>query len=631
MKGLSFLSSNKYYFIFAFIAVLGAVVMLPNYFQANLQPLQSSSEPWMSLDPSWNVGLNYMKIKNFTWGSDCAFTYGPLGYLSTRVGWGENRFSFLVFDIFIFLNFFCVFFFSLCKTTSKIVTGVLILLVLLIVPVWIGTAYAIILLCFLVFWISLSLENPKPVYYLFQISIFTILFFLKFNTGLIALPLFVVGLLCTYYYSRKKIIILYFIAPFVIILCASVPFNVDLISYTKSGFEMVAGYNDIMFLENQIPNSLVYLIVVALGLFVILFSNIFSQKRKQRVLIFTVLFIFGTTIFVLYKQGFVRADKGHIKDFFIYILLLILCNTYIYTQFKFRLFKIIFLIIIFVPVYFLVGTQSYELASRLKPSESTYLKNFSEFDSNIGLYDFKKYIQIPKLIKSKIGQNSIDIFPWNLQSLLENNLNYLPRPAFQSYSAYTPFLENLNFNHFNSKNAPKFVIYDFTTIDGRYPLFDESKVNLCLILNYNVVEQFEYDNRKLLLLKKKSDFKSIQFKKIKEYAMMIGTPIVPQKNIFYEIGIYHNLSGKITSMLQHAPQINLEISTAAGLKVVHRTSKLLLETGVFSNNYVSDINGFESIIKNENTIIDINYYKFVPLDMDLFSPKIRVTEFKIIQ
>ena len=96
-----------------FIAFLGAYMLLPNYFEANVMPLSLAKDLWMSLDPSWGIAMNYVKIKNLNWGTDVAFTYGPLAHFCTRVGWGETRLSFILFDVFMFLNYLAVFFLSL--------------------------------------------------------------------------------------------------------------------------------------------------------------------------------------------------------------------------------------------------------------------------------------------------------------------------------------------------------------------------------------------------------------------------------------------------------------------------------------------------------------------------------------
>jgi hypothetical protein len=613
------------------IAFFGAYMMIPNYFEANLYPIQSSKELWMSLDPSWGIGLNYVKIKNLTWGTDFAFTYGPLAHFCTRVGWGSSKLSFLIFDFFMFINFFALYAFSFYKSKNKISTLILILLVTLIMPLWIGAANSLILLAFLVFWIRLSLDSTKPIFYVFQILILILLFFLKFNTGLIAFPFFVVGIFCNFYYTRNKSLLLYLIIPVILILLLSSIFNVQLISYITSGLEIVSGYNDVMYLENQIPGSFTYLLIIIMLLLLLLTINIFKFGKQYFVRFITILFLFCTSIFVLYKQAFVRADQGHIKEFFMYVFIIVLCNVDLHIKHKFKFLNFLFIGTLLIPVYFLLFTQNYNVEFNKKLTKSEYISSLKKFTSTSGLTIFSNSIEIPFSIKQKITKSTVDIFPWNIQSLLENKLNYLPRPVFQSYSAYTPYLENMNFEHYNSEKSPEFVIYDFASIDGRYPLFDESKVSLSLLLNYTLVEEFIYDNRKLLLLQRKVNFKKIVFQKLKEYAMELHSPLVPKKGIYYEIGIYNNFKGKIISALEHAPEINLEIKTSDGQKIVFRTSKSLLKTGIFSKKYIKDNQNFSSFINNYENNLDVIFYNFAPIKPNMFKDKIKITEYKITQ
>jgi len=616
-----------------FIAFIGAYLLIPNYFDANIFSLQASQELWMSLDPSWGIALNYVELKNLTWGTDVAFTYGPLAHLCTRVGWGENKYSFLLFDLFVFINYFSLFFISFKRSQNKIITALLIILICLFFPLWFGSAHALILMAILVFWIRLCLDKPKPIYYLFQILIITLLFYIKFNTGLISFPLFFAGILCNLINKKgnKFYLLTYLILPILLIVALSIPLNVSIFAYIKSGIEIVSGYNDVMFLDNQINGSYSYLILLVLILTVIIFVNVYSNKKKDWVKILTILFLFGTSLFVLYKQAFVRADVDHIRDFFIYVPLIILCNFDLHEYFKTNILKISFVFALAIPFYFLIVDQKLNLDIKSKFPKSEYVSRFNSFNPTPGIFLTPSNSVLPASVINKIGTKTIDVYPWNIQLLLENKLNYTPRPILQSYTVYTPYLEQMNFEFYNSSRAPEFVIYDFAAIDGRYPLFDESKVNLTYIKNYNVAEIFDFEGRKVALLQKKSDFKPIKFEKVKEYAMFLETPLVPKKDIYYEIGIYNNITGKIVSIFQHAPEIRLEIKLKDGTIREFRTSKLLLETGLFSDKFIGNTSEFISLFNALNENQDIKYYNFRPLNNSLFKDKIRITEYKIIQ
>ena len=480
----------------------------------------------------------------------------------------------------------------------------------------------------------MSLETPKPIYYIFQIAIITLVFFIKFNTGLIAFPLFIAGISCNLIINNgnKKGLLSYLIAPFIFITVASYLLNVALIPYIKSGFEFVSGYNDVMFLDNQIKSSWTFVIVISLLFSAILLSNIYSKKKKDWIKMLTLLFLFGTAVFVLYKQAFVRADLGHVNDFFKFILLLSLCNLDVHQGLKNRYSKAGFVIAILLPFFFLFVSQENQVEIISKFPKADYISRCEAFTSTSGMFLFENNCRFPSSVLAKIGNKTVDVYPWNIQLIIENKLNYFPRPVLQSYTVFTPYLANLDFEHYNNlSTAPEFVVYDFITIDGRYPLFDESKVNLSLMKNYEVADLFDFDGRKVLLLQKKKDFKPLSFEKINEYAMLLNSPLVPKKDIYYEIGIYNSVAGKITSLFNHAPEIRLEIKLKSGSLLDFRTSKLMLETGLFSDKYFNETKSFKSNFDEINDNQEIKYYNFKPLNPSLFKDKIRITEYKIIQ
>jgi hypothetical protein len=72
--------------------------------------------------------------------------------------------------------------------------------------------------------------------------------------------------------------------------------------------------------------------------------------------------------------------------------------------------------------------------------------------------------------KLPIPQGStVDALPWDITDLIVNRLIYAPRPVFQSYSAYTNRLLDLNANHFRSSAAPMFLVMKNQSIDQRFP------------------------------------------------------------------------------------------------------------------------------------------------------------------
>jgi hypothetical protein len=207
----------------------------------------------------------------------------------------------------------------------------------------------------------------------------------------------------------------------------------------------------------------------------------------------------------------------------------------------------------------------------------------------------------------------------------------MPRPVIQAYAAYTPYLENLNFEYYNSEKAPKYVVYDYESIDMRYPLFDEPKVNLVFMKNYRIVDKFDFNGRHLLLLEKKSGAKPLEFKLIREYAMYLDTPLRPKEGIYYEVGVYNTLKAKVRSVLYYAVPINLKIRTMDNIVTDFKTSTPLLSSGLFSSVMITSTEDFQKMMKGDSIANNkkIREYGFRTDFKSSFKEKIRIKEYQI--
>ena len=622
---------NKINWLGFLLALVCAFIHLPRFFDGYFTPLIPSPDIWWGLDTSWILALDYANIKQLTWGTDFAFTYGPLANFSTRIGWGSNGNGLILFDIFFYLNLFLIYFISFTKSKNKIITALLIIGYTLLIPVFIGPPIALLLLIFLVFWIRMSIDKPKIIYYIFQTILLFLLVFIKFNTGLIAFPLFFVGLLYNLISKKEKFywLLLYTLTPIITIGVSCRYLNVDFIPYLKSALEIISGYNDVMYLDHKFARRLLALFVVFSTLF-ILGHKVYVERKTNLVKTTVIFILYSIPIFVLYKSGFVRGME---TDFFIYSIPLILVVRDLHFENYKKYSSIIVLICLlssFGIVYFDNGTKMpFETTNKV---DKYYLVGIKDYTPISGLQLFPNDNQIPNSVKGKIGVSTVDIYPWNAQLLFENKLNFLPRPVFQSYTAYTVYLEEMNFNHYNScAKAPEFVIYEYLAIDERYPLFDEPKVNLCLIKNYSPVELFDFQNRKFILLQKRKDFRPIKLEKSKEYAMMVDSPLAPMKDVYYEVGVCNSLLGKAVSIVDHAPTISLEIKTETSN--LYRTGKKLLESGLFLEQKINKTEDFYSLFFSDSLakLEKVKFYNFKLKDEGYFTDKIRITEYKITQ
>ena len=154
VKPIKSFFSNRVNLIGLLFALLGSWMLFPDYFVMQIFPIRAGSESWHSLDSSWMLALNYVKMHQVEWGNDFAFTYGPLGNFSTRIGWGESRWPLFLFDVFVALNYACIFFLSFTQSKNRIFSALAIVAVIVFFPAVIASGKALMLTAFLIFFMK---------------------------------------------------------------------------------------------------------------------------------------------------------------------------------------------------------------------------------------------------------------------------------------------------------------------------------------------------------------------------------------------------------------------------------------------------------------------------------------------
>lgn len=95
---------------------------------------------------------------------------------------------------------------------------------------------------------------------------------------------------------------------------------------------------------------------------------------------------------------------------------------------------------------------------------------------------------------------TVDVIPSIQSSVIAHALAYHPRPVFQGYAAYTPWLAELNRKYYQRDDAAEYVLLDTSSIDNRYPLMDESTSIPELFARYQPLEL----QNDLLILKRRA-------------------------------------------------------------------------------------------------------------------------------
>ena len=85
-------------------------------------------------------------------------------------------------------------------------------------------------------------------------------------------------------------------------------------------------------------------------------------------------------------------------------------------------------------------------------------------------------------------RGSTDLYPYDNALLIVSGAEFNPRPVFQSYSAYTPHLAEMNAAHLRGPDAPASLLFSLNAIDERWMTLEDGPSYLELLSRYRPVE-----------------------------------------------------------------------------------------------------------------------------------------------
>jgi hypothetical protein len=193
--------------------------------------------------------------------------------------------------------------------------------------------------------------------------------------------------------------------------------------------------------------------------------------------------------FFEYKEGFVRQDAGHAVVYFVALM----GGFFAFTWRRgsrlvgFGLASTLF-------TFAIVAQDSSFSAlfdpggnARLAVSQVGELASKSERNAIIarGRMAIEAALPLDKGTLSLLRGYTVHVAPYETAVAWAYDLDWRPLPVFQSYSAYTTGLDQIDANALNSKNAPQRILRNLDTgIDTRVLAFDEGSTTRTVLCHY---------------------------------------------------------------------------------------------------------------------------------------------------
>ena len=265
------------------------------------------------------------------------------------------------------------------------------------------------------------------------------------------------------------------------------------------GYDQAVGFDGLAILTRR--GVIVMVLAGAAAIIRVLGANagcLEAVKKDRRPARQVVLLIWlGGLIFLIWKHGFVRADLYHMGFFFGFAPLLALALEIIPSApgraklcARACALACCFVTVATLESYSFLGVKASLLQPFVAIIENTralFGPNEYERQMREKLDSARQETCLPRERKI-VGQSTVDVFGQEQFYAVFNGLNYHPRPVFQSYMAYNRTLARLNEDFYLSTLAPEFVLFELNPIDRKFPPLEDSQVLLHLLINYQLAE-----------------------------------------------------------------------------------------------------------------------------------------------
>jgi hypothetical protein len=159
---------------------------------------------------------------------------------------------------------------------------------------------------------------------------------------------------------------------------------------------------------------------------------------------------------------------------------------------------------------------------------------------------------------------SADVYPLSQTLALPLGLTCRPRPIFQSYSAYTPKLAEMNAAHLRSDRAADHIFFDVWTTDRRFAAQDDSLSWPELLARYDILGMAgPYILMQKSVTPRQYDLTPIG-ETVAKFDEAIEIPSMKDGPIWVRIDIRRSLWGNVVAMVYRPPRVLIRLFTRSG-------------------------------------------------------------------
>lgn len=244
-------------------------------------------------------------------------------------------------------------------------------------------------------------------------------------------------------------------------------------------------------------------------------------------------------------------------------------------------------------------------------------------------------------VLAALQEKTFDVQPWEVSLIEANNLKWQPAPIFQSYSAYTRWLDKKNLAAYQA-HPPDKILYSFLAIDSRHPYFDQPQTTLFTQCHYQQQKDIPPLNLpatgELVILEKRSTPLCTP-----KDASRLGKPLSVQWNeevqlnpfkqtfssaghiLILKLNIQYSLLGKLYNAIYRTPPIYIAVTYQTGRRVGYRIVPDTAKSGLIVGNLPLDLQGALRDFDGVDNSSPVRSLSVVTLNQKIFTKKIAMS------
>ena len=604
--------------------------------------------PQSGLDPSWRFAINAAVAQNLQIGKDIIFPFGPYASMSTQTYYPETFHLMLFGSLFLGLCYaFCLFYIGLRKNSFILIPFIAFIVAFIILKDALFYSYPLLLVVCTYVYISgvgvhqrIKFKTPQIIALVILSAPLGLLPLVK-GTLLIICIIITIFIASYFYYHKYRMMgVVVLVSP----IASSVLFWVlagqaitSFPSYFINSIPIISGYAEAMStfgvrkdvldhlsspgsdLLGQLSGPIFEILCYLAGSFLLLWTLTWiTETRITKVFL---LLSFGLVLFIAFKGGFVRHD-GHAtiasESFVFACLMLNFINKH-----KHSLYLLILSIIIWVYIdKTYINTSTKTIFNKV---QSTFVGSFEKLNSAISgdgslVSQYQCSLEVirkEKMIPSLIG--TTDIYSYDQSYLLVSENRWNPRPVFQSYQVYTPYLARINEQHLRGSLGPDNILFTIQPIDGRFPSLEDGLSWPAIFDNYMLTK---LDNNIAYLSKKKIMKRKSNFNDIYQGQQKVGDKVlIPESSLplYAEIDINPNLFGRLLGIAFKPTPLMIKVRLKNDSLIVYRVIANMMKSGFFLSPLVATTRDFVCLATGNEKCLNRNTIKSIEIIPPSFS------------